>query len=203
MVSQISLDPQPQGANVVYLVDTRNDDESNELARLFDELKASLQIRQLTRGKLMSYAVQVSGVDASLLSELEGVLKGNYGFVVTHRSFDPVIYRVVRELAADTGSKLLPIPHCNICGKPEPFPEVVINLSDSDGETLSSRTYCSTCTAGSTARNTKDFVISLLSADQTDFSSLSREQLVRSRTRKQSIRYKIKCGADGQCAAAH
>jgi hypothetical protein len=202
-VSQISLDPQPQGTHAVYLVETRTDEETREISTLFEELQSSMQIRQLTRGKLMSFAVQIMGADASLLNELEGVLKGKFGFVVTHRSFDPVIYRVVKELAADTGSKLLPIPHCNICGKPEPFPEVVINLADSDGETLSSRSYCSTCTAGFTARNTKDFVISLLSADQTDFSSLSREQLVRSRTRKQSIKYKIKCNAEGQCVVAN
>jgi hypothetical protein len=203
LVSQISLDPQPQGTNVVYLVDTRNEQEAREISRLFEELKTHLQIRQLTRGKMMSYAVQVQGVDGSMLNELEALLKNKYVFVVMHRSFDPVIYRVVRELASDTGSKLLPIPHCNICGKPEPFPEVVINLADQEGETLSSRTYCSTCTAGSTAKSTKDFVISLLAADQTEFSSLSKEQLVRSRTRKQSIRYKVKLGADGQCAVAH
>lgn len=203
MVRQISLDPQPQGTSAVYLVETRSEDEAREIAKLFQDLKLNMEVRQLARGKLMSFVVQTRGADCNVLSDLEKELKNSFGFVVMQRSFDALIYRIVKELAADTGSKLLPIPHCNICGKPEPFPEVVINLSGSDGETLASRNYCSTCTAGTAAKSNKDFVISLLTADETGFSCLSPEQLIRSRTRKQSIRYKIKTGSEEQCAVTN
>jgi len=53
-------------------------------------------------------AVQLSDSDTSVLDEVGAALKGNYCFVVTQRSFDEVIYRIVIELCADTSSKLLP-----------------------------------------------------------------------------------------------
>lgn len=194
-VSEIRIDPQPSGLRAVYLVEIRSPEEAREVGTLFSELESRVQVRQLCRGKLVSFAVQAHESDAQLLDEIEDVLKTNYGFVVTQRSFDEVIYRIVSELCLDTGSKLLPMPSCNICGKVDPFPSTVISLSDEDGSVLASRSYCARCTAEASAPNNKDFVLSLLAADKRDFSKIEQAELVRHPSRKQPIRFRIKCGA--------
>lgn len=191
-VSEILVDPQPKGLRAVYLVETRTASESAEVERLFRELESRLQVRQLCRGKLVSYAVQADESDALVLDEIEEILKQNYAFVVMQRSFDELICRIVKELCKDTGSKLIAIPKCNICGKQEPFPGLVVNLADEDGSVISSRNYCSTCAAGTSASSNKEFVRSLLAADERDFGGLERAELVRHPSRKQPIRFMIK-----------
>lgn len=190
-VSEIRIDPQPIGLRAVYLVETRSKEESEEINKLFCELESQIQVRMLCDGKLVSYAIQALESDSSLLDELEDVLRENYGFVVSHRSFDDVIYRIVNELSRDTGSKLLPIPTCNICGKTDPFPNTVVSLSDEDGSVLISRCYCGSCTAGANATSNKEFIRSLLMADERDFSKLEQAELVRHPSRKQPIRFKV------------
>lgn len=191
-VSQISLESGNSGTVAVYLVETTCDEETRSLGNLLDELKPYIDVAQLSRGRLVSYAVQTK--DPSILDELEKALKNNYEFVLIQRSFDPVIYRVVKELCEDTGSRLLTIPRCNICGIPDPFPDTVVTLADDDGDQITSRCYCSTCTASLVARTNKDFVLSLLSADRRDFGRIERSELVRSRARNKYLRYKVKSG---------
>lgn len=195
MVSHISVDPQPGGTVAVYLVETGNEEETRSLASLFDDLKPHVDVAQLSRGRLVSYAVQTRDEDPALLDELERALKNTYSFVVMQRSFDSVIYRIVKELCADTGSKLLAIPRCNICGRVEPFPDTVIKLADENGDTLMSRTYCGTCTASLVSRTNKDFVRSLLSADRRDFGEIEQSELVRSRGRSHYLHYKVRSAA--------
>jgi hypothetical protein len=194
MVGQISVDPQPTGTIAVYMVETNGDEDAKTLRKLFDELRPHLCVTQLSRGRLVSYAVQTIDADSAVLDELEDVLRSNFVFVVMQRSFDSIIYRVVRELCAETGSKVLHIPHCNICGKPEPFPDTVITLADDNGDTMMSRCYCGTCTASLVARTNKDYVRSLLSADRRDFGDIEQSDLVRSRGRSSYLRYKVRSG---------
>lgn len=194
-VSEISVNPQPGGLRAVYLVETRSHDETREIGKIFDGLRLRMRVEQLSKGKLVSFVVQADQADEPLLDELEGVLKASYGFVVTHRSFDDLIYRIVKELCEDTGSKLLPIPHCNICGKTEPFPNTVVSLSDQGGDVLLSRSYCGSCTAAAVAPSNKEFVRSLLAADKRDFGHLEQAEFVRRPSRKQPMRFKIKTSA--------
>ncbi|MCE5314553.1 MAG: hypothetical protein ABFD49_08035 [Armatimonadota bacterium] len=191
-VREICIDPQPSGLRAVYLVETRSEEESREIDKLFLELESQIQVRQLCRGKLVSYVVQAHESDASVLDEIEDILKKSYAFVVTQRSFDDLICRIVRELCEDTGSKLSAIPKCNICGKVEPFPNTVVNLSDDDGSVLISRNYCSSCTAEASAPSNKEFIKSLLAADKRDFRKIESAELVRHPSRKQSIRFRVK-----------
>jgi hypothetical protein len=193
--SEISLNPQPIGMRAVYLVETRSAQEARELTDLFDELSSHIQIKQLCKGSLISYAVQAHESDSALLDELEDFIKARYAFVVTHRSFDEVIYRIVKELCQDTGSKMLPMSYCNICGKTEPFPTTVISISNEDGSVLTSRSYCGSCTAQAVAPSNKEFIRSLLSADKRNFAKLESAELVRRPSRKQPIRFKIKTGS--------
>lgn len=191
-ISEISVNPQPTGLRAVFLVETRCPEETNDICSLFSELESQMQVTQLSKGKLVSYAVQADESDAPFLDDVENALKSSYGFVVTQRSFDDLIYRIVKELCQDTGSKLLPISHCNICGKIEPFPNTVVSLSGEGGEVLMSRTYCGSCTAAVGASSNKQFVRSLLAADKRDFGHLEQAELVRRPSRKQPIRFKIK-----------
>ena len=190
-VREISVDPQPGGPGAVYLVETLSQDQTREVAKLFSELSHSARVRQLSKGRLVSYAVQVDDPDSTVLDEIEVVLKSNYGFVVMQRSLDEVIYQIVEELCNDTDSKLLPVPKCNICGKTEAFPNTVVRLSAEDGSVLLNRNYCARCTAEAVAPNNKQFVRSLLAADRRDFRRLERAQMTRRRTRNQPIRFRI------------
>lgn len=190
--SEICVDPQPAGVRAVYLVETRDPQEAREVAKLFRDMESRVQVRQLCTGKLVSYAIQLHESDSSLLDEIENTLKGHYSFVVTQRSFDELIYRIVRELCADTGSRLLPVSHCNICGRTTPFPSVLISLFDHQGRAKTCRGYCASCTAGATATSHKEFVRSLLALDKRKFRSIERAELVRRPSRKQPIRFKVK-----------
>lgn len=192
--SEVRVDPQPAGLRAVYLVETSVPDEVRTVVKLFADLGTRIQVRQLCTGKLVSYAVQMHDSDSSVLDHIEATLKGNYGFVVTQRSFDEIIYRIVKELCSDTGSKLLPVSRCNICGGTEPFPNVVVSLSDDQGR-LVSRNYCASCVAAATATSNKEFVRSLLASDKRDFRGIERAELVRRPSRKQPIRYRIKASA--------
>lgn len=190
--SEICVDPQPAGVRAVYLVETLDAQEARGIAELFSDLESRIQVRRLCTGKLVSYAVQMHESDSSLLDEIEAMLKGHYTFVVTQRSFDEVIYRIVSELCADTGSKLLPVPHCNICGRTEPFPSVLISLSDEQGRVRTCRNYCASCSAGATATSNKEFVRSLLASDKRKFREIERAELVRRPSRKQPIKFRIR-----------
>jgi len=191
-ISEILVDPRPQGLSAVFMVETRSAAEASQLAGMFSELAASLQVRQLSRGKLVSYAVQADESDAALLEEIEDILKRDYAFVLTQHSFDDLIYCILTELCRDTRSRLIPVPKCNICGKQDPFPGLVVNLSDQQGAVLLSRNYCSNCAAGACAPSNKEFVKSLLAADERDFGRLERAELIRRPSRKRPIRFRIK-----------
>ncbi|MBI2843945.1 MAG: hypothetical protein HYX78_11145 [Armatimonadetes bacterium] len=191
-VSQISVDPQPEGTVAVYLVETRDEEETQSLRNLFEELEPHISVAQLSRGRLVTYAVRTTDADPSVLDEIEHALKSNYQFVVMQRSFDSVIHRVIKDLCSETGTRLLPIPRCNICSKPDPFPHITITLGDEGGEPVMSRSYCRTCAASLAAGTNKDFVLSLLSADRHDFGELANSELIRSRVRSHYLRYKIR-----------
>ena len=202
-VREIWLDAQDQGLCAIYLVEARDDEEAQEVTGLFNELEPHLQVRQLSRGRLVSYAAKTRDDQQRILTELEQALRSNFGFVILHRSCDEVIYKIVSELCADTGSELLPIPHCDICGKTEPFPDTIVNLADQGGATIASGAYCGACTAALGARTNKEFLLSLLHADARDFSALEKMRFVRARSRKRTIGFRIQSCEHGGCAASH
>jgi len=192
MVTQISVDPQAAGAVAVYLVEAASEEESRSLGGFFGELTACVTVAQLSRGRLTSYAVQTHDPDPSVLDDIERALGSSYALVTAQRSFDSVIYGIITELSSTTGSKLLPIPHCNICGRPEPFPDTLITLEDASGRAVMSRSYCGRCAAGLVARTNKGFILSLLSADRRNFGGIERSELVRSRGRGHGLRYNVR-----------
>ena len=197
-VSHIQVESQPKGLRAVYLVEAENVEKAAELSNLFEQFQSVLDILQLSTGKLVTYAVQVYGQDQGVLEEIERLLKANFGFVVLHRSFDQLIYDIVRELCKDSGSRLLPTAVCDICGKAEPFPDLVVNLLDEDHTKIGSRTYCATCTAESGGRSHAEFVTSLLLADRGGASTLHRGNLVRNRSSRKRLAFRIKADVEHQ-----
>jgi len=200
LVNQICVEPRPKGLRAVYLVETQNENEAGDLYRFFEDFAPALESIRLSNGKLVSYAVQLHAHDQSLLEEIETFLKKNFGFVILHRSFDPIIYDIVRELTKDSGSELAPIPKCDICCKPDPFPETVVSLLDKQNAKLATRVYCATCTAESAGRSNKEFLKALLEADRGDFGMLCHMGLVRSRSSKKHVAFRIQCDAEQQFA---
>ena len=192
VISEVAFEPQPAGMRAVYLVETRSDAEANEVHTLFADLGSEARVRRLCDGRLVSYAVQARGSDPTLLDAVDDILRARYAFVVTQRSFDEVIYRIVQELARDTESTLLEMPACNICGKPEPFPTTVVSMSDEDGSLRVSRGYCATCSAGAARPSSKDFILGLLDADEVDFDRISQAELVRQPSRSKPVRFKVR-----------
>ena len=190
VVSRILVDPQPGGAVAVYLAEAGGEEAARLLRDFFEELKPRVNVAQLSRGKLVSYAVQTD--DPSVLYEIEGVLRKTCKFMVVQHSFDYLIYQIIKDLCAYTESRLLAIPHCDICGRPEPFPGTIITLTDKDGRVMMSCSYCGTCTANLSASTNKDFVLSLLSADRRDFSRLAHSELIRLGGRRRYLRYKVR-----------
>ena len=192
LVTEIYVETQPKGVCAVYLVETRNESETQNLADLFSDFAPKLESLQLSSGKLVSYAVQLRNHDQGLLDQIGDFLKQNFGFVILHRSFDPMIYEIVRELCKDSGSQLHHVPKCDICGKADPFPETLVRLLGPQGTNLATRTYCRTCTAESAGSSNKEFVMALLEADRGGLGVFRHMNLVRSRSSKKRMAFRIK-----------
>lgn len=199
-VDQICVETRPHGIRAVYLVETANEHDSATLASLFADFAPQLESIQLSTGKLVSYAVQLPAEKQSLLEDIEAFLKKNFEFVILHRSFDQLIYDIVKDLCKDSGSHLAPLHKCDICGKVEPFPETIVTFVDKDSNNLSTHFYCATCTAESSARNSKEFILSLLDADKSGFDLLKRMDMVRSRSAKKHIAFRLKPERERQYA---
>jgi hypothetical protein len=199
-VNQINVESEPAGLCAVYLVETQSPEEAMDLSGLFEQFGPMLDTLPLSTGKLTTYAVKLVRQDQRILEEIEGLLKKSFGFVILHRSFDQPIYDIVGELCKDSGSRLLPIPACDICGRPEPFPRTKISFLDEDREVLASRIYCSTCTTEYMGHSSKEFVISLLEADKGDFGPFTNVHLVRNRSSKKHLAFRIKADAEHQFA---
>ncbi len=200
LVRQISVERWPRGLRAVYLVEADSDEDKRALLQVFKQFEPVLENIQLSSGKLVSYAVQLQSEDQSILEELEGLLKRDFGFVILHRSFDPLIYEIVSELCKDSGSRLIAVPKCDICRRPEPFPDTVVNFADEENNRIATRAYCGSCAAQSVGRNSKEFVTSLLEADRADFRALRHMTLVRSRSAKKQLAFRVKLDAERQFA---
>lgn len=176
-VSSIMVQPQSVGIRAVYIVEARNRQERKEIKDLFDNIQEVYEVRQLSEGTVMAYAVQVTG-DPSGLTEIEQILKANFAFSILERSFNETIYAVVQDLCADTASRLCRTPRCGICSRLEPFPTKV-SMLDGEGHPVMEVHYCARCVAMQANRNEKQALVDLLSNDRRDFSAIRDAKLVK------------------------
>lgn len=136
----------------LFFAETRNRAEIEELASLAVDLARHGEIRRLSEGVITAYAVRLPAGAAPLLAALETTLKRDYLFGHVELPYQNTIYRVVEDLALDTGSALSPVDDCEICHAPEPFPADVQVMGE-DGRTRPSRSvYCAGCAATMAAR---------------------------------------------------
>ncbi len=191
-ISWISVDPQPAGLKAVYLMEMRSESEQEAVLDLFDELAVHIQVRKLCEGRLVGFVVQAEEAQRDLLDELEDLLRRECSLIVAQRSFDEVIYRIISELAAATGSLTVEVPSCAVCGALEPFPSVIVNLADEHGGVLRSRCFCAGCAASASSRSHKDFLMSLMAADEPDLRSFADAHLLKRRVGEQSVRFRIR-----------
>jgi len=191
-VSEICLEPQPAGVRAVYLVEAGSRAGSREIEELFRELESRVQVRRLSTGRLMGYAAQARRSDTAILDAIEDVLRESFPYVLVQRAFDEVTLRVVSDLCAKTGSRMLPLPPCGICGKPEPFPAATVTVSAGRGSPAAGRGYCARCTAEASRPTNKEFVRSLLAADRDGLGSLGEAHLERRPSRSGTIRFRLR-----------
>lgn len=163
--SRVVIRARPDGLTAVYVAEVANERDGAELERLFQDLSPAIEAVQLLKGKLVSYAVRVPGRDAPQLEEIESFLKRNFGFVVLYRSLVELIYDVVRGLAEESGSELLPVTRCDICGVHDPFPAISLTFLDSQGTSMTSRDYCAACVKEFAQLNDRLKLLELLRAD--------------------------------------
>ena len=145
IVSSIRLRTGNGGQCRVFIVQTRNRAEVNHVHRLFADLERCCSVRALASGVTTSYAIQATG-QYDAVHTLDDVLKEHFKFSVVYDGFNPVIYRIVEDLAMDTGSQLHPVPSCVKCNRLEPFP-VRVTLVGPAGKAKGGAMLCEGCLA--------------------------------------------------------
>jgi len=191
-VGEICLEPHPAGVRAVYAVEARTRADAREIEGLFRELESRIQVRPLCIGRLMGYAVQAHHSDGVLLDAIEDVLRESFANVIVQRTVDETALRVVADLCRRTRTRLVPVPHCAVCGAAEPFPAAVVSVSTGRGQPVVSRSYCLRCTAEASRSTSRGFIKSLLAADRSGLGSLGTAQIERRHSRGGTIRFKVK-----------
>lgn len=191
-VSRISVDPQPAGLKAVYLIETASETEKDAILQIFEELAVYVQVRKLCEGRLVGFVVQADESQSCLLDELDEMLRRECTVLIAHRLFDEIVYKIIRELADETGSRSVDVPSCDSCGVLEPFPALVVNLADEHGGILRSRCFCAACAASASSRSHKDFLMSLMAADKPCLRSFADAHLLKHRAGEHSVRFRIR-----------
>ena len=133
----------------VFIVQTRNGKEQSQAQALFGELEEFCSVRALSEGVTTAYAVQARDAEA-LLTDLALFLKGEFRFSVVYDGFNPLIERIVEDLAVETGSRLRPVPKCRSCGCLDPFP-VRVSWQEPGRKARSRASLCARCVASAEA----------------------------------------------------
>lgn len=192
-VNEVAVEYRPAGARVVFLVETTSTEDTVQVDKLFSELAGQYDVTSLCRGKLIGYCIQLSEPADEMLKELEESLRANHPVVVLQNSFDEVAWNLVIGLSKDTGSTVSEVPVCDICGKVEPFPTVTATLLDEVGESIVSRHYCESCSAGNAVTSNKEFLRSLLKSDTMQLTGLENWELTRQSSQKKPMRFRVEC----------
>ncbi|MGC8861760.1 MAG: hypothetical protein ACP5R5_03180 [Armatimonadota bacterium] len=188
----IRLEAQPVGVRAVYVVDVGDRADSREVEELFQELESRIQVRRICVGRLIGYAVQAHRRDAAVLDAIEDVLRESFACVVVQRAIDESVLRLATDLCRRTGSRVMPVPRCAICGTPDPFPAATVSLSTGPGQPAAHREYCVRCTAEASRPTNKEFVKSLLAADRRCLGALETADIERRPSRCGTVRFRIR-----------
>jgi len=187
-ISSVTIEKESEGDSFIFVAETRNSVEVAELQDLFADLKRVCRVRLVARGPVTAYALKPFGDTPEHLSafaetiDILQAIAPRYTAVYI-QALDVTSYRVVEDLALDTNSELVPLKHCDLCGRPEPFPTT---LSAQNGDQhWAAGAYCSRCVAALDHQTDRDLVEALIHADTRNFGA-ARIQLDRAPARRGS-----------------
>ncbi|MGQ9524868.1 MAG: hypothetical protein ACUVTZ_08520 [Armatimonadota bacterium] len=171
-VSSVTIKKETEGDSFIFIAETRNSVEVAELKDLFSDLKRVCKVRPVATGPVTAYALKPfsdTPEHLSAFTETLDILQAvapRYAAVYI-QPLDTTSYRVVEDLALDTGSELVPLKHCDLCGRPEAFPTT---LSARRGDRrLAAGAYCSRCVAALEHQSDRDLAEALIQADKRNF----------------------------------
>ncbi|MDQ2732801.1 MAG: hypothetical protein M3Y56_14175 [Armatimonadota bacterium] len=180
IVSSIRLRTGKGGSCRVFIVQARNRAEVNHAQQLFAALEEYCSVRALTMGVTTAFAVQSAG-ELQVLNELEQILKDDFKFSVVYSGFNPVIHRIVEDLAVETGSRLLTIPSCHSCGEPVPFP-ARLSTHGPGGKARAKALFCDRCVANVSGESEAEEFCRMVEGDQVDITTSAATPVVRKRS---------------------
>ncbi|MDH7600608.1 MAG: hypothetical protein QHI38_00495 [Armatimonadota bacterium] len=185
------LEDQLSGARAIYAIEAHASQQRKQLDEFFAEIGSVAQTYKLSTGRLVSYAVQVNSAWTEILDEIAAAIRSHYDSTFYLNPADEVALEVISDLCRVTGSKMMPLPCCGICGKKELFPAATIVISGKGPHSIVRR-YCSSCAADKCKQKTRDFVRALLDADRRNLKCLLEARLVRRKSRR-DMAFTIAC----------
>lgn len=180
VVSSIRLRTGKGGSCRVFIVQARNRAEVSHAQQLFAALEEYCSVRALAMGVTTAFAVQSAG-ELQVLNELERILKDDFKFSVVYSGFNPVIHRIVEDLAVETGSRLLTIPSCHSCGEPVPFP-ARLSIHGPGGKARSKALFCDRCVASVSGESEAEDFCRMVEGDKVDLTTTPTTPVVRKRS---------------------
>jgi hypothetical protein len=184
----ITMDREVGGESLVFIAETRNAAEVAELEELVRELQHGCKVRLVSLGPVTAFAVKPkedADEAVSSLVEVARILQAiSPRYTKTYlQQFDATAYRIVEDLALETGARLQPLPQCDLCGKLDPFP-TTLHARDGDNVSSSAGTYCSHCVASMSAASDRQLVADLIHADRRNFGTYGSVQLAKTPRRR-------------------
>lgn len=157
----------PHGFCAVFLAEARNRKEMRQIRELFDMVGQLTEVVPISHGTVMAYAVKADS-DATLFGKIEWLLKTQFSFSLVERNFTATTLHLVRSLCEESGTQIVELPECGICGANDPFPARATVELDLSEEPLH-LTYCCRCAAGAPQEDVASFVRDLVARDRRKF----------------------------------
>lgn len=182
------------GPIALFLVQTRNHHELEEIRTLAEDLQVGCRVRILAEGPITAFVLKpleesLRSNFSEILLALESVARF-YSFGVVYPSFNTTLYRVIEDLCLETGSSLYPLEYCDLCGAPEPFPTKLAIIPAGGGQPVEGQ-YCSRCVAYRANQSYRDFVGALIQEDSRLQLSEHTQLAPRGWRRGQEIRFRL------------
>lgn len=131
------------GQRALLIVETGSRAATHGLLSYF--AGAPCQVRPIAVGPVVACAAWVPEGIPSPLDAMAEHLRSRYPLSICEPGFTPSMYRVALQLARDAEGEVRPLPACDSCGAPEPFPTT---LRLAEGEHHREIHFCHACLKG-------------------------------------------------------
>ncbi|MGC8832960.1 MAG: hypothetical protein ACP5R4_02815 [Armatimonadota bacterium] len=171
-VASITIEKEPEGDSLIFIAETRNAVEVSELRELCSDLEHGCKVRMVAVGPVTAFAIKPFSEEPGHLADFYEVTAVLEAIAPRYKAaylqpLDATSYRIVEDLALETGSELMPLNHCDLCGRPEAFPTTL--AAGEKNRRLAAGAYCSRCIAELNRQNDYQLVSALLNADKRNF----------------------------------